>query len=60
MPVFCFLYKGSNPPICGIHNAPLVREQVSIDPNVPQLREVTCFRCPVSQAIVNEVKRFYA
>jgi len=60
MPVFCFVIKGTNPPACGIHNALLLRTQVSIDPNVPQLGYVTCFRCPVSRAVVNEIRGFHA
>jgi hypothetical protein len=60
MPVFCFLNKGSNPPACGIHNTTLVKTQISIDPNVPYIGQITCFRCPVSRAIVNEIRGTYA
>jgi hypothetical protein len=60
MPVVCFLSKGSNPPACGVHNTPLIKAQVSIDQNVPQIGQVTCFRCPVSRAVVHEIGGFNA
>ena len=37
----CFKKPGSNPPVCGIHNAPL-QPTHSYNPNV------TAFVCPVS------------
>jgi hypothetical protein len=60
MPVFCFQNKGSNPPVCGVHKAALVRTQVTIDPNAPQIGQITCFRCPISRNVVQELKGFYA
>lgn len=60
MPVFCFQNKGSNPPVCGIHNAPLLMAQISIDQNVPQIGPITCFRCPVTRAVVQELRGNYA
>jgi hypothetical protein len=60
MPVFCFQNKGSNPPLCGIHNAPLVKAQVSIDQNAPQMGQITCYRCPVTRVVVQELRGFYA
>jgi hypothetical protein len=47
----CFRKKGSIPPVCGVHNVPLVQSHVSIDRNSPGLGEVTCLRCPVSRFV---------
>jgi hypothetical protein len=52
----CFKKKGSNPPVCGVHNVPLVQNRISIDPLAPGLGHITCFRCPVSHAIVLDVE----
>jgi len=60
MPVFCFQHKDSNPPVCGIHNTRLVRSQVSIDPNAPQIGQITCYRCPVTMTVVHELRGVYA
>jgi hypothetical protein len=53
----CFTRKGSNPPFCGVHNVALVQHQISIDSDAPGLGRITCYRCPVSQAVVLDVKR---
>ena len=53
----CFIKKDSNPPFCGVHNVALVQHQITIDSNAPSLGHVTCYRCPVSQAVVLEVKK---
>jgi hypothetical protein len=47
----CFEKKVSSPPVCGVHNVPLKQSQVSIDGNAPGLGQITCFKCPVSQAV---------
>jgi hypothetical protein len=51
----CFRKKDSNPPVCGVHSAVLVQKQISIDSNAPGLGHITCYICPVSQAVVQEV-----
>jgi hypothetical protein len=54
----CFIKKGSNPPICGVHEMELTLDQLSIDPQVPQLGRITCLICPASGIVVkDEVKR---
>lgn len=47
----CFRRKGSIPPVCGVHNVPLVESNVPIDRNSPGLGQITCLRCPISQSV---------
>jgi hypothetical protein len=54
----CFKKNRSNPPVCGVHNVPLVQNKISIDPNVPGLGHINCFRCPVSHAVVPDAEEF--
>ena len=57
MTVVCFQKVNTTPPLCGIHYMPLMREQVPVDPHMPQLAKVDCFRCPVSGMIVKELEK---
>jgi hypothetical protein len=50
----CFLKKDSNPPLCGVHNLPVTRESIPIDPDVPDLGRITCFVCPVSRKVLSD------
>lgn len=54
----CFKKKGSIPPVCGVHNVPLVQIQVPIDRDSPGFRQITCLKCPVSRTVVLDVQRF--
>jgi hypothetical protein len=54
----CFKKKGSLPPVCGMHNVPLVQSQVPIDRDSPELGQITCLRCPVSRAVALDAQRF--
>ena len=51
MTVSCFRKQLSDPPMCGIHDVRLILSKVPIDRNAPGLGEITCFRCPVTQAV---------
>jgi hypothetical protein len=48
----CFQVKGSNPPLCEAHGAPLVPGKVQIDQNYFDLGTITCYVCPVSRRVV--------
>ena len=50
----CFIKSGSDPPVCGIHEVALVRDQVPLDPNALQLGLIACLRCPVSGMVPND------
>jgi hypothetical protein len=52
----CFRKKESNPPACGLHNVALEQKVIAIDENAPHLGRVTCFVCPVSDAVVEDVE----
>jgi hypothetical protein len=54
----CFKKKVSNPPVCGVHNVAIVKRQISIDSNAPELGQINCYICPVSRAVVREVMGF--
>jgi hypothetical protein len=48
----CFRKKGSDPPLCGVHNVGLVLSKIRHDLLVPYIGHVTCLICPVSQLVV--------
>ena len=48
----CFQKKGSDPPVCGVHDVRLIETTVPIDSNAPHLGEITCLKCPVGDVIV--------
>jgi hypothetical protein len=50
----CFRKKDSNPPLCGVHNVPLVQHQSSEDFLSAKVRDFAFLVCPVSRAAVNE------
>jgi hypothetical protein len=54
MAQMCRIKNGFDPPVCAVHNLPLVRIRVSIDRNAPSLGEISCLRCPASHAIVSD------
>lgn len=56
----CFSRKESNPPFCAVHRVAVVQKQIPIDEFAPQLGRVTCSMCPVSRAVVREVRDLYA
>jgi len=57
MPERCFIRKGSYPPLCGVHNVALLRDEVPIDAEAPHLGRIQCFLCPVTRMVLrDEVK----
>jgi len=50
----CFKKEGSNPPMCGIHNVPLVKATLPIDANSLHIGSVTCYVCPESHRVADE------
>jgi hypothetical protein len=50
----CFPKKGSNPPVCGVHDVPLVKHETSREAIAGGVGNLTFLACPVSgQAIDN-------
>jgi hypothetical protein len=54
MPVFCFEKGDSDRPVCGVHNVPLIQDQVAIDANAPWLGSIACSLCPVTRVVVEK------
>ena len=50
----CFWKKGSDPPVCGVHNTRLVQEQLPDELIAEGLKGFTFFVCPLSGAVVND------
>jgi hypothetical protein len=46
--------KDSTPSMCAVHNVVLLQKQVPIDQIQPGLGSITCFICPVTNAVVLE------
>ena len=54
MQVFCFEKRDLDRPVCGVHNVPLVQDQVAIDANAPWLGRIACSLCPVTRVVVEK------
>ena len=50
----CFRKKGSNPPVCGVHNVPLVNKQLPAEFIASGYKGFTFFVCPVSGEVLND------
>jgi hypothetical protein len=50
----CFIKKGSDPPVCGVHEVALVQDNVPIDPFAHQLGLIACLKCPISGMVPND------
>jgi hypothetical protein len=49
----CFMKTGSNPPVCGVHNIPLVRHQSSEDFGASRYGDFVFLVCPASGQVVD-------
>jgi hypothetical protein len=50
----CFKKKGSKPPVCGVHNVPLVRKQLPDELIASGYKAFTILVCPVSGTVLND------
>jgi hypothetical protein len=50
----CFKKKDSNPPVCGVHNVPLIQRQSSEDFVLSKLGDFAFFVCPASGYVVRD------
>jgi hypothetical protein len=51
----CFTKTDSNPPACGVHDSLLIETTINGDELIPGLGQITCFMCPVSEQVVNDI-----
>jgi hypothetical protein len=51
----CFSKRGSNPPVCGVHNVRLMQHESLEDAAVWRFGDFTFLKCPVSGQVVNDV-----
>ena len=51
----CFKMKNSNPPVCGVHNVPLMERQSSEDSVLSKFGDFAFFVCPVSGYVVRDL-----
>jgi hypothetical protein len=54
MPTQCFTKKGSSPPVCGVHDVPLVEHQTSREAITGGVGNFTFFVCPVTGQVVSD------
>ena len=50
----CFKKKDSNPPVCGVHNVPLVNKQLPDELIAAGYQGFTFLVCPVSGEVLND------
>jgi hypothetical protein len=60
MQVSCFEKMELSSAVCGVHQAKLEFKEIAIDPNAPGLGRIPCHVCPISQAVVREVRWVHA
>jgi len=51
----CFMKKDSKPPVCGVHEAPLVQHHSSDEPDTSFFGDFDFFVCPVSGKVVSGI-----
>jgi hypothetical protein len=54
MPELCLRIKESNPPVCGVHDVPLIQHQTSEDSVLSKLGDFAYLVCPVSRYVVRD------
>ena len=57
MPDPCFIKRDSAPPICGIHDVPLINKLLPDELIASLQKEITYLVCPVSRSVINDVKK---
>ncbi len=50
----CFIKKGSDPPVCGVHKVRLVQKQLSDELSTGGYKSFAFFVCPLSGAVLND------
>jgi len=50
----CFKKKDSNPPVCGIHNVPLVQKQLPDEVLGGGYKSFAFLVCPMSGTVLND------
>jgi hypothetical protein len=50
----CFKKKGTNPPVCGVHNVRLVTKQLPNGLIAPGYKGFTFLFCPVSGVVLSD------
>jgi hypothetical protein len=53
MAIHCFRKKDSNPPVCGVHNVPLVPKELPDELIAQGYKAFTFLVCPVSGEVLN-------
>ena len=50
----CVIKMGSNPPVCCVHNVPLVQRMSFDNSNTSNLGDLTYLICPMSGQVVHD------
>ena len=50
----CFRKRGSNPPVCGVHDVPLVPGELPEEFLAAGYKGFTFYECPVSRTVVKD------
>ena len=53
----CFRKEDSNPPVCGVHEVPLITRQLPDEMIAVGYKYLTFLACPVSGAVLNDEKK---
>lgn len=47
----CFVKRGKGPPVCGVHNVPLVEHQTAKEAIPGWVGNITFLKCPLSDQV---------
>jgi hypothetical protein len=53
----CFKKEDSEPPVCGVHDVPLIKRQLPEEMIAVGYKFLTFLACPVSGAVLNDDKK---
>jgi hypothetical protein len=53
----CFIKKGSDIPVCGLHNVPLVNKQLPEELIASGCKSFAFFVCPVSSQVIDDPEK---
>jgi hypothetical protein len=53
----CFVKKGSDPPVCGVHDVQLTKRLIPIELITPEQKQITYLVCPVARTVLNDEEK---
>jgi hypothetical protein len=55
----CYVKKGLNQPVCGLHEVPLVEQETADNPTASVFGDFAYFICPVTKQVVSGTATYF-